>query len=90
MYDNILQKLQTERRLSGSEYKYLLETDRYDEELNVAARNKAQEIFGNKVYIRGLIEFTNFCKNNCYYCGIRAGNKCALRFPSTPSVWHLW
>ena len=45
MYDNILQKLQTERRLSGSEYKYLLETDRYDEELNVPARNKSQEIF---------------------------------------------
>ena len=30
--------------------------------------------YGNKVFIRGLIEFTNYCKNNCYYCGIRRGN----------------
>lgn len=44
------------------------------------ARAKAQETFGNAVYTRGLIEFSNYCKNNCLYCGIRAGNKEAQRY----------
>lgn len=45
---------------------------------------KADEVrrkhFGNKVYIRGLIEVSNYCKNNCLYCGIRAGNAKAERY----------
>lgn len=36
--------------------------------------------YGDHVYIRGLIEFTNYCKNNCYYCGIRNGNRQAVRY----------
>ncbi len=39
--------------------------------------------YGDKVYTRGLIEFTNYCKNNCYYCGIRRGNKDAVRYRLT-------
>ncbi len=39
-----------------------------------------QEHYGTDVYIRGLIEFTNYCKNNCYYCGIRRDNKETLRY----------
>ncbi|MBQ9337687.1 MAG: [Lentisphaeria bacterium] len=39
--------------------------------------------FGNKVYLRGLIEFTSHCRNNCYYCGIRAGNPKAQRYRLT-------
>ena len=39
-----------------------------------------QEHYGTDVYIRGLIEFTNYCRNNCYYCGIRRDNKKALRY----------
>ncbi|MBR5509988.1 MAG: [Lachnospiraceae bacterium] len=39
--------------------------------------------YGNKVYTRGLIEFTNYCKNNCYYCGIRRGNLHAKRYRLT-------
>ena len=39
-----------------------------------------QQYYGKKVYLRGLIEFTNYCKNNCYYCGIRAGNSQAQRY----------
>ena len=35
--------------------------------------------YGDKVFTRGLIEFTNYCKNNCYYCGIRGGNKNVVR-----------
>ncbi len=43
----------------------------------------AKEIYGNKVFVRGLIEFTNYCKNDCYYCGIRCGNKNADRYRLT-------
>ncbi|GHU47674.1 [FeFe] hydrogenase H-cluster radical SAM maturase HydE [Clostridia bacterium] len=43
----------------------------------VAVRKK---IYGNSVYMRGLIEFSNYCKNDCYYCGIRRGNKNAVRY----------
>ena len=39
--------------------------------------------FGNRIYIRGLIEFTNYCKNNCLYCGIRAGNPHVERYRLT-------
>lgn len=41
------------------------------------------EIYGNTVYMRGLIEFTNYCKKNCVYCGIRAENKNADRYRLT-------
>ncbi|MDY3972984.1 MAG: [FeFe] hydrogenase H-cluster radical SAM maturase HydE, partial [Clostridia bacterium] len=39
--------------------------------------------YGRKVFVRGLIEFTNYCKNDCYYCGIRCGNKNAHRYRLT-------
>lgn len=48
--------------------------------LRDAARQKAQETFGNRVYIRGLIEISNYCKNDCLYCGIRRSNKNAVRY----------
>ena len=37
-------------------------------------------VYGKKIYIRGLIEFTNYCRNNCFYCGIRRGNEKAVRY----------
>jgi len=43
--------------------------------------NKIKEkYYGKKVYFRGLIEFSNYCKNNCYYCGIRRGNQKVRRY----------
>lgn len=42
-----------------------------------------RKYYGDKVYTRGLIEFTNYCKNNCYYCGIRRGNLHASRYRLT-------
>ncbi len=42
--------------------------------LYAAARRAREKYYGNDVYLRGLIEFTNYCRNNCYYCGIRTGN----------------
>lgn len=40
--------------------------------------------YGKKVFFRGLIEFSSFCKNNCYYCGIRRDNKNAVRYRLSP------
>ncbi len=48
-----------------------------------AADNIRRQYYGDAVYIRGLIEFTNYCRNNCYYCGIRAGNSQAQRYRLT-------
>lgn len=47
------------------------------------ARYWQHKYFGNKVYTRGLIEFTNYCKNDCYYCGIRRSNGHAERYRLT-------
>ncbi len=47
------------------------------------ARIRQHENYGNAVYFRGLIEFTNYCRNNCLYCGIRAGNKNCDRYRLT-------
>ena len=47
------------------------------------AREEAVNIYGNGVFPRGLVEFTNYCKNNCYYCGIRSGNTHVHRYRLT-------
>lgn len=44
------------------------------------ARGVADKAYGKRVFKRGLIEFTNYCKNDCYYCGIRRSNRCAKRY----------
>ena len=53
------------------------------EALAVAADRVRREHYGDEVYVRGLIEFTNYCKNNCYYCGIRRDNSNADRYRLT-------
>ncbi|MBQ3061541.1 MAG: [Lachnospiraceae bacterium] len=59
--------------------------DSYDnpqicEYITAKAVNIRKQYYDNKVYIRGLIEISNYCKNNCYYCGIRCGNKNVNRY----------
>lgn len=44
------------------------------------ARSISQKYFGNKIYTRGLIEISSYCKNDCYYCGLRRSNKNAERY----------
>lgn len=56
------------------------EVDRY---LQEQARETARQHYGNSIYIRGLIEFTNYCKNDCLYCGIRRSNAQADRYRLT-------
>ncbi len=51
--------------------------------LHSKAQEVAQRTFGNRVYLRGLIEVTSYCRNNCYYCGLRASNRDAERYRLT-------
>jgi biotin synthase len=50
------------------------------ESLFAQARAIREEQYGKEVFFRGLIEFTNFCKNDCFYCGVRAGNRQIERY----------
>lgn len=81
----IIDRLQKEEDIDLASLKILLAMT--DEEsisyLGQKARETAQGIYGNQVYIRGLIEFTNYCKNDCYYCGIRRSNGKAERYRLT-------
>ncbi|MCI2133266.1 MAG: [FeFe] hydrogenase H-cluster radical SAM maturase HydE, partial [Bacteroidales bacterium] len=51
-----------------------------NEGLKEAAVARRKEHYGTAVYIRGLIEFSNHCRNNCFYCGIRAAQKDLRRY----------
>lgn len=51
--------------------------------LGTAANRIRLQQYGNRIFIRGLIEFSNYCRNNCYYCGIRRGNEKADRYRLT-------
>ena len=81
----LIDKLAQEHNLTDQELLELITTDAPETNQLLAAKADAlrQQYYGKKVYIRGLIEFTNYCKNNCYYCGIRAGNKEAQRYRLT-------
>ena len=80
--NELINKLATEHSLTLAEYKLLVES--YNEEnarelaeLAVAERKK---YYSNTVFIRGLIEISNVCKNNCLYCGIRRDNRDCERY----------
>ncbi|MBR4050729.1 MAG: [Clostridia bacterium] len=81
----LIEKLEKEHSLSVEEYEFIIENR--SEESAALLREKAdrvrREIYGTDVYIRGLIEISNFCKNDCLYCGIRKGNKTCERYRLT-------
>ncbi len=81
----IIEKLYNEGNLQKNEIIDLLECNDENiiEKLFEYARKRAVENFGTEIYTRGLIEISNFCKNDCYYCGIRRGNKNVCRYRLT-------
>lgn len=54
-----------------------------DAALQLRAREVRERHFGNEIYLRGLVEFSNFCRNDCNYCGIRCGNRKVERYRLT-------
>lgn len=81
----MIDRLQKEKNIDLETLRFLLTTEDKAciEELARRGRETAQSIYGNTVYIRGLIEFTNYCKNDCLYCGIRRSNCNADRYRLT-------
>ncbi len=78
----LIDRLHKEHTLTRGEFITLIKER--DEEntsyLASLAREEAVKIYGNGVFPRGLVEFTNYCKNNCYYCGIQGSNQHANRY----------
>lgn len=79
---NIIDQIYNTGQVTGDELLDLL--NNLDESntayLHERAHEKRLSVYGNKVFMRGLIEFTNYCKSNCMYCGIRRENKKADRY----------
>ena len=82
---NIIEKIQQTQNITREELEQILTTDNEAiiEALRQSARSVANAIYGNKIYIRGLIEISNYCKNDCLYCGLRRSNPFAVRYRLT-------
>lgn len=83
---DLIDKLEAEQTLSKKEWMTLIQHRSAESDAYLAERARAvqQKHYGNQIYVRGLIEFTNYCKNDCYYCGIRRSNSHAQRYRLTP------
>ena len=81
----LIDRLERERLLPADEYEYLItnRTEESAEMIRSRAEAVRKRIYGNSVYVRGLIEISSFCKNDCLYCGLRRSNKCAERYRLT-------
>ena len=82
----LLKKLDERHSLTLDEYEYLIEnrTDEIAREAAERAVRTRKEIYGSSVFTRGLIEISNYCKNDCLYCGIRRSNKSCSRYRLPP------
>ncbi|MBQ7280543.1 MAG: [Bacteroidales bacterium] len=79
---SIISDIRQSQQIDSISFRHILEAE--DDELLAELRAAAQQVaiaeYGHEIYVRGLIEISNICKNNCYYCGIRRGNKNATRY----------
>ena len=82
---DIINQLAEGELLTHDEWMVLLST--LDVEEREYLRSKAQEVavshYGKGIFVRALLEISSYCKNNCYYCGIRASNRNAQRYRLT-------
>ena len=77
---HLIDKLRDTKNLTDDEFKTLIAENTDTKYLYAEADKIRREHYGNKVFLRGLIEISNHCRNDCFYCGIRASNKNAVRY----------
>lgn len=80
----LIEKAEKEHRLTEQELTFLLSSSEAEEPLAEAADRVREAYVGNAVHLRGLIEFSNYCRRNCMYCGLRRDNENAQRYRLTP------
>lgn len=82
----LIDRLYQGERLTREEFQALILCE-YQEALELLfqrAKERTEEVFGNHVYIRGLIEISSYCKQDCFYCGLRCSNQKAQRYRLSP------
>ena len=84
-FSSVVEKFSRNLPLTGEDFLFLLTglTGAEEARLYALARETALAQFGNRIFIRGLIEISNICKNDCYYCGIRKSNSNLTRYRLT-------
>ncbi len=80
----LINKAEKTNELSKEEIILILQSTEFDQELLNAADRARKKFVGDEVHLRGLIEFSNICKRNCLYCGLRASNKNVDRYRLQP------
>ena len=80
--ENIIRKLYEKNNIEYKELLYLLKNldEYYKNRLFYYAKRTTLETYGNNVFLRGLLEFSNYCENNCLYCGLRMDNENIERY----------
>ncbi len=84
-FTELIDKIATENNATRDELIEVITSHENDDYLFDKADELRQTVYGKEVYLRGLIEFTNYCKNNCLYCGIRGENHNVERYRLTKS-----
>ena len=79
----LIEKAERTHRLTEAELSALLADDGAEEELAAAANRVRRATVGDEVHLRGLIEFSSYCRQNCLYCGLRRDNEKAQRYRLT-------
>ena len=75
-----LEKLFGGEELSEAEWYSLIIDDEHGEEIRAEALSRRDSVYGRRIFARGLIEFTSYCRNDCLYCGLRCSNRKAERY----------
>lgn len=83
---NIIEQIRDSRDITLPQLQLLLTTHNEAalHQLRASAFEVKQQVYGNKIFMRGLIEISSYCRNNCYYCGLRRDNATASRYRLTP------
>ena len=78
----LIERLSQAHRLEPEEYQHLIEHRDTESTslLQKLAQEQARQVYGNRIFVRGLIEISNICKNDCLYCGIRRSNRACRRY----------
>ena len=81
-FNNLLERVTKGASMSADRWRQLLTQldDSEKERVTLLAREVAQARYGKNVFVRALIEISSYCRNNCYYCGLRCENKLTQRY----------